>query len=216
MFSDYRLEFVSLYDPLTTHLLGISLVIRITRNLHSRGMQLDKINTTIEIDVHFSESFFENYRQAANNFLECYLLDKERLSDVGLLTCRHLSKPENTEFKNLKRKIEELQKHPSKSKRSSIIQHPLSVPRKDVHTALNDLNLMPQMGSDLACSMCPYIATQKGNLKVHYKLKHLGGADLIMTCKICGLQMKTKGVLKRHYMNVHCLSDCTAQNMMSK
>ena len=178
-------------------------------------MQLDKINSTIEIDVHFSGPFFANFQLEPNNFLECYLLDKERLSDVGLLTCRHLSKPENTEFKNLKRKIEELQKHPPKSKRSSIIQQPLSVPRKDVHTALKDLNLMPQMGSDLACSMCPYIATQKGNLKVHYKLKHLGGADLIMTCQICGIQVKTKSYMKKHYMAVHNLSEPAAQNIVS-
>ena len=56
-----------------------------------------------------------------------------------------------------------------------------SVPsgRKDVHAALKDLNLMPQIGPDLGCSLCPYVATQKSHLKTHYKLKHLG-SDVVL------------------------------------
>ena len=87
------------------------------------------------------------------------------------------------------------------------------IARKDVQTALKDLNLMPDIGADLACAMCPYIATQKGSLKIHYKLKHLGGADLIMTCQICQTKLKTRSYMKKHYMKVHKLLENAAQNM---
>ena len=86
--------------------------------------------------------------------------------------------------------------------------------RKDVQTALKDLNLMPQMGSDLACSMCAYVARRKGDLKIHYKLKHLGGADVIFDCSICMRKIKTKYSLKVHYKRVHGLKDDAAHNLI--
>ncbi|XP_075262752.1 uncharacterized protein LOC142354362 isoform X2 [Convolutriloba macropyga] len=65
------------------------------------------------------------------------------------------------------------------------------------------------------CAMCSYIATQKHSLKTHYKLKHLGGGDLVMTCQICKVKLKTKGYMKKHYMTVHKLDDNVAQNMVN-
>ncbi len=79
---------------------------------------------------------------------------------------------------------------------------------------LSDFNLIADISkSDLSCKMCPYVATQRGHLKVHYKLKHLGGADLVMKCQICGVSVKTKSYIKKHYMNKHNLTDTAAQNM---
>ncbi len=79
---------------------------------------------------------------------------------------------------------------------------------------LETLNLIPEMSnSDLSCKVCSYVATKKSNLKVHYQLKHLGGAGLIMKCQICGTTVKTKAYIKKHYMSVHNLTESAAQNM---
>ena len=61
--------------------------------------------------------------------------------------------------------------------------------------------------------MCPYTATRKYNLKIHYKLKHFGGGDLAMKCQICQSDVKTKSAMKKHYMNVHNLTENAAANM---
>ena len=87
--------------------------------------------------------------------------------------------------------------------------------RKDVQSALKDINLMPEMGNDLACSLCTYVATQKGNLKVHYKLKHLGGADLSMNCNLCQKVCTTKSNLKSHLISKHSLTREDASKLLS-
>ena len=78
--------------------------------------------------------------------------------------------------------------------------------KKDVGQIFEDLNIVPDMGSGLQCALCPYVASQKGNLKTHYKLKHLGGADLAVNCSMCQKRCTTKGNLKRHLMQVHSMS----------
>ena len=79
---------------------------------------------------------------------------------------------------------------------------------------LISLKLMPEIEStDLSCKMCDYRATQKGHLKTHYKLKHFGGADLIMQCQICEIKLKTKSYMKKHYIKIHKLTDMAASNM---
>ena len=78
--------------------------------------------------------------------------------------------------------------------------------KKDIGTILKDMNILPETPNDLQCALCPYKATQKGNLKTHYKLKHLGGADLTMLCRLCQKKCSTKGSLKKHLLTVHNLS----------
>ncbi len=51
----------------------------------------------------------------------------------------------------------------------------------DVTQVLKDLNILREMWSDLQCRLCPYKAIQRGN---HYKLMHLGGADLTKTLSL--------------------------------
>ena len=63
------------------------------------------------------------------------------------------------------------------------------------------------------CPNCSYVATDKSSLKVHYRLKHMGGAGLIEICKICHLRIKTKGGMKKHYINVHHLSEANAKQL---
>ena len=154
--------------------------------------------------------------------LRCRILEEETSSLVGLFlfesTCAETyDLPSQQELTNLKRRrFSSNEGKTCKVKQQKFdADSSLKIVRKDVHTALKDLNLMPQIGSDLACSMCPYISKRKGDLKVHYKLKHLGGADLIMTCQICSIQVKTKSYMKKHYMKVHNLTDTAAQNMAS-
>ena len=84
-----------------------------------------------------------------------------------------------------------------------------SMVQKDVSKIFKDLNLVPKMTSpsdDLQCALCSYRATQKSHLKTHYKLKHLGGADLAMNCNICEKKCSTKSNLKTHLIRVHKLS----------
>ena len=164
----------------------------------------------VEFSVYLTDYYLDKLPSEENGHMKFSIVDKNS-STAGILKCNLVSEPEET--KTLKRKSEELPGTPH-AKKNSTSQHQ-SVPRKDVHTALKDLNLMPQFGNDLACSMCPYIATRKDNLKTHYKLKHLGGADLVMTCQICSIQVKTKSYMKKHYMKVHNLTDSAAQNMAS-
>ena len=83
--------------------------------------------------------------------------------------------------------------------------------RKDIQTALTDLNLLPEFDfADRACSMCSYVAKAKGSLRIHYQLKHFGGAGLIQDCKLCPAKVKTKGGIKKHYMRKHDLPEHTA------
>ena len=88
-------------------------------------------------------------------------------------------------------------------------------PKRDVGKVFEELNLIPDVGSDLQCMMCSYKATQKPHLKTHYKLKHLGGADLIIDCPICKKSIKTKSNLKKHLMKIHDLDDAAATKMIS-
>ena len=89
------------------------------------------------------------------------------------------------------------------------------VPKRDVSQIFQDLNIVPQLSSDLQCAMCAYIATTKSSLRVHYKLKHLGGADLIETCPLCKKSIKMRKALKKHLINVHKLDENAAQKMIS-
>ena len=82
-------------------------------------------------------------------------------------------------------------------------QQNLVMPKKEVSQVFKELNIVPDVGSDLQCALCAYVATQKGHLKTHYKLKHLGGADLTMICSMCQKKCTTKSNLKAHLIGVH-------------
>ena len=86
---------------------------------------------------------------------------------------------------------------------------------KDVGQVFKDLNLFPEIPNDLQCALCPYRATMKGNLKTHYKLKHLGGGGLAMNCTICEQKFATKGNLKRHMTKVHNLSGDNVDKLLA-
>ena len=94
-------------------------------------------------------------------------------------------------------------------KRQNVKQKPLhSSSRSQKPGSLNGedmLSLFPELDKGLNCGLCSYRATQRGNLKTHYKLKHLGGADLKATCTICQQQFSTKGNLKQHLVKKHNL-----------
>lgn len=81
------------------------------------------------------------------------------------------------------------------------------VVKRDLNQVFKSLSLMPDIGrDDLQCALCSYKANQKHNLRTHYKLKHLGGADLSMLCSICQKRCKTKSNLRSHLVNFHKLS----------
>ena len=87
--------------------------------------------------------------------------------------------------------------------------------KKDISAVFKDLNLVPNLPNDLQCAVCPYKATQKSNLKTHYKLKHLGGADLTVLCRLCQKKCTTKGNLKSHLLRAHNLSKEDAASFLS-
>ena len=94
-----------------------------------------------------------------------------------------------------------------------IAQNP--VPNRDVGSIFKDLNLMPEIPDDLQCALCCYKATQKGHLKTHYQLKHLGGAGISATCSMCQQKFATRSSLKRHMMSTHKLTSEQAGKLMS-
>ena len=109
-------------------------------------------------------------------------------------------------------------KRPAPRNQQSVVKRAAVAPIKGnfeaLHNDLTQMGLMPEISnSDLSCKMCNYTATQKTHLKTHYKLKHFGGADLIMKCQICEITIKTKSAIKKHYMKVHNLNDVAASNM---
>ena len=180
------------------------------------------LNSSAHFNFFFAEQFWTNYLTDTNcseQNLRCFVTDEKTSSIVGILLfdsvateCQNL--PPQSNASNFKRR-NSCSTGNEVLKKKFTVESTEQVIRKDVHTALKDLNLMPQISSDLACSMCPYISKRKGDLKVHYKLKHLGGADLIMTCQICSIQVKTKSYMKKHYIKVHNLTESAAQNMTS-
>ena len=176
-------------------------------------------NNSIEMNFILTENcveeLFNNYGQWSTFLIR----DSRENALAGLLECRKTPGDLNA-LKTVpaaSKRTGNPAKCITKSKNRKVYSGSLVVPKgkKDIHTALEDLDLLPQLGSDLGCSMCPYIATKKSHLKTHYKLKHLGGADLIMTCQICSTKVKTKSYMKKHYMTVHNLTDTAAQNMAS-
>ena len=135
--------------------------------------------------------------------MQCALVNYADNSQIGFVSIDFSQETK----KPLKRKLEAAVV-PAKS--------PKQVPgRKDVQSALKDLNLIPEIGNELGCSLCSYVATQRGNLKVHYKLKHLGGADLQMNCNLCQKVCTTKSNLKSHMISKHGLSREDATKLLS-
>ena len=161
------------------------------------------IEFTLRLNGAYFEDIFHHMEQVSEFFIQ------SRKTLVGFLECRKSRndvKPMNS-VTGLKRSVA-TPKSPSKTKSSKADSSPQNVPagRKDIHSALKDLDLLPQMGSDLGCSMCPYVATKKSHLKRHYKLKHLGGADLAVNCSICSKKCSTKSNLVAHIVAVHKLT----------
>ena len=175
-------------------------------------------NDSAEINVSFCQPFWEAFLIQIDSpkRLRCRIIEEETSCIVGLENVNtEMSNSPSQEIPSLKRKSSPHDQTTYKGKQKKFeADLPQKIVRKDVHTALKDLNLMPQIGSDLACSMCPYISKRKGDLKVHYKLKHLGGADLIFDCAICSMKIKTKPSLKTHYKRVHSLADDAAKKLM--
>ena len=117
----------------------------------------------LEFSLFFAERYYEKLPTKENEFLEFFLWDKSNSLTAGTLKCQSVLETTVHAARNLKRKIEET-KNVLKTKRTAVPQ-PQPVITKDVHTALKDLDLLPQIGNDLACSMCAYTASRKFNLK---------------------------------------------------
>ena len=110
----------------------------------------------------------------------------------------------NNSLKRSNFELESSQNGPAmKRAAQKLTQSPM---KKDVTQVFKDLNLFPALNSvsdDLQCTLCSYNATMKTNLKTHYKLKHLNGADLSRDCNLCQKRCTTKSNLKAHLISVH-------------
>ena len=160
-------------------------------------MAADMLDIMLEIDATvFSEAW-------NHDSLLCEILESYSKQTFGRLQVMRSQVENSKSVRSFKRK------------QNTTFAQPPKAPKKDVSQIFEDLNIVPQLSSDLQCAMCSYRATTKASLKVHYKLKHLGGADLVETCHICKKSIKMKKALKRHLMNVHKLDEPAAQKMIS-
>ena len=71
---------------------------------------------------------------------------------------------------------------PKQSKRTSNVDGATYRAGPDMISIFKDLNLVQEIPNNLQCTLCPYKATRKGNLKVHYQMEHLGGHGVSATC----------------------------------
>ena len=100
------------------------------------------------------------------------------------------------------------------SKLSRNVKDPNS-PRHNIHQIFKEMNILPELPNGLQCALCPYKATQKGNLKVHYQMKHLGGVGISEMCTICKQTCANRSSLKRHMMKTHNLTSEQSAKLMS-
>ena len=168
---------------------------------------MDDVGFTLSLD-YFSMELLLNKREPSF----CTIFDSQSLTNMGILLIeKNVSHVEPLFKSSLKRKVANV----SVASPAFNDQHQSKVPKKDVGQIFKEMKLVPEMGSDLQCSLCPFLASHKSSLKTHYKLKHLGGADLAMNCSMCEQRFVTKGSLKRHLVNIHKLSSTDAQKILS-
>ena len=143
--------------------------------------------------------------------ISCDLVDKVNRTNMGDILFETSLTPLSVENKGknaaVKRSLAPKIGHQFFSSKTSKTAPQTTNAQNNVTKALTDLDLMPSIESNnLQCTLCSYKATLKSNLKTHYKLKHLGGADLSMCCSLCQKRCTTKGNLKSHLINLHKLS----------
>ena len=164
-----------------------------------------------ELEFHIDETLFENTFSNASS-MKFYLIQEDSWSVVGLCCFYSQKDSDNLADLSLAGPLQKTGIYSGETgvrKRSRVRQNftqPNKIVRNDIESSLKDLNLLPQIGSNLACAMCPYVATVRSSLKTHYKLKHLGGADLAVNCSICSKRCTTKGNLVAHIIAVHKLT----------
>ena len=163
------------------------------------------IGVCLYLDSHCLEDIMERYSSLA-----CEVLEASYKLSIGSLYLQtaDLVLPKASQHlpKNAKRKTSDFQSGSAFCPKQQ---------KKDVGQIFQELKIIPDVGSDLQCALCPYKATQKPHLKTHYKLKHLGGADLIMNCQICKRSIKTKSALKKHIIQVHGLDEEAARKLIN-
>ena len=151
---------------------------------------------TEKIDLDES-SYFDNGFQICEN--SQFYSGRNSYSNEGRMSTLNNSR-------SYRKATSESQRHPQFRENRTLIGN-----QKDPHGIFQ--SLVPHLPSDLECSKCDYVTTNKGSLIVHYKLRHLGGADLIMTCQICHKQVKTRSYMLKHYRKIHNLTNEAAMNM---
>ena len=164
---------------------------------------MDEYNFSFYFDVHSISQFL-----AENRFVTCTVSESQQNSRLGNIFIEKC-------WNNVKKSVNGKRKNPGQCKDNFGDPSTFKAPKKDVSQIFKDLNIVPDMGSDLQCALCPYKATQKGSLKIHYKLKHLGGADLTAVCSMCQKKCAMKSSLKRHLIQVHKLSSTDADKLLS-
>ena len=173
------------------------------------------LSDVIQVEISVDEEFLRSKRTLGAIFDATEsrkLIGQIRFSDDKIPSCcfenqiRASKRPLNTNS---------APRPPSKVSRMSARQIRHGAQSVDVGSTLKSLNLVPVISNDLQCTLCPYKATQKGHLKTHYQLKHLGGGGLAVLCSICHQKFVTKSSCKKHMINVHQLSSEDASKLLS-
>ena len=174
------------------------------------------LSEVVQVKISVDEEFLRSKRTLGAIFDATEsrkLIGQIRFSDDKIPSCcfkNQIRVPKRPSYTN------STPRPPSKVSRMSANQNRRGgVQSLDVGSALKSLNLVPAISNDLQCTLCPYKATQKGHLKTHYQLKHLGGGGLAVLCSVCQQKFATKSSCKKHMITVHQLSSQDASKLLS-
>ena len=169
------------------------------------------IRFSLDFDIE-ALRFFEEFQRPLN----CEVIETSSHFSLGNLQCEPVSilRLPTPAFQPVKRPLPSFKQKGSKKTKVEPSSS-MSPPQISV-SSFNPIELMPKLSDvDKRCPTCSHVASSKTNLKVHYKLVHLGGADLAVNCSLCQTRCTTKGNLKIHLMGKHKLSKENASKLLN-
>ena len=181
-------------------------------------MSAEFLKVRFNFDVHEFNQFFDATR--LNTFGIWYPIGRSKIGDVIVENVFQDSLQETKTHSSpiTPNLLKRTSMTSIKTGKSQKLNQPNQLVSKDVGQVFKDLNLVPNVSAgddELQCALCSYRAGYKSHLKTHYKLKHLGGADLTVSCSICKKRCTTKSNLRSHIVSFHKMSRDDAVKLTS-